>query len=562
MFAELSPGLVVILAALPIGLLPRAIARFWMLAVPLLGALQLWSLGPDFVAEARFLGFEVVPVRIDGLSRVFGVIFLLAAVLGAVYALHLRERLQHVAAMVYAGAAIGAVFAGDLLTLFAYWELTAIASVFLIWARGTEAAYGAGLRYLVVQVSSGLLLLGGIVLQLAETGSLAFGHFDLATPAGLLVFLAFGIKCAFPLLHNWLQDAYPEATITGIVFLSAFTTKMAVYALARGFAGTEILIPIGVVMAIFPLFYAMIENDLRRALAYALNNQLGFMVVGIGIGTELSLNGTAAHAFAHIPYKALLFMSTGAVLLRTGTARASDLGGLFRAMPLTMLFYLIGAASIALPLFSSFVAKSMILSAAAETHRLSVWLALVAASAAIFHILAVKLPYRVFFDRDRGHRCEEAPRNMLVAMGLAALLCVGIGLWPAALYRLLPYPLAYEPYTLSHVLTQLQLVAFAVLAFAVLLRAGLYPRDLRATNLDSDWVYRRAGPWLVATVLGGTRRLWRRTRDSAMRRLTRFVAAIYRHHGPQGALARTWPTGSTVLWVTVLLGVSLLLYYV
>ncbi|MDZ7736906.1 MAG: proton-conducting transporter membrane subunit, partial [Gammaproteobacteria bacterium] len=90
----------------------------------------------------------------------------------------------------------------------------------------------------------------------------------------------FGIKAAFPFLHNWLQDAYPAASPSGTVVLSAFTTKLAIYALARGYAGTEILIPIGALMTAFPIFYAVIENDLRRVLAYSLNNQLGFMVVG------------------------------------------------------------------------------------------------------------------------------------------------------------------------------------------------------------------------------------------------------------------------------------------
>ncbi|MDH5453943.1 MAG: proton-conducting transporter membrane subunit, partial [Paracoccaceae bacterium] len=296
-----------------------------LLAVPLAAAWQVWSLPLGTFAQVEFFGFSLDLMRVDKLSRVFGLIFCLAAFLGNLYAWHVRDTVQQVAALLYAGSAIGAVFAGDLITLFFYWEGTAIASVFLIWARGTEGAYATGMRYLIIQIGSGVILLAGAILYHTETGSFAFEQMVLGSPATWLIFLSFGIKCAFPLLHNWLQDSYPAATVTGTVILSAFTTKLAVYALARGFAGTEILIYIGAVMTLFPIFFAEIENDLRRVLAYSLNNQLGFMVVGIGVGTEMALNGTASHAFAHILYKALLFMSVGAVLFRTGTSKASEL---------------------------------------------------------------------------------------------------------------------------------------------------------------------------------------------------------------------------------------------
>ena len=305
--------------------------------------------------------------------------------------------------MIYAGSAIGAVFAGDLVTLFIFWEGIAVASVFLIWAARTERAYRAGMRYLVMHVGSGVLLLAGVLIHYRQTGSLAFGALGLDSPGTVLIFLAFGIKCAFPLLHNWLQDAYPEATVTGTVLLSSFTTKVAVYALARGFAGTEILVPIGATMTAFPIFYAVIENDLRRVLAYSLNNQLGFMVVGIGLGTELALNGAVAHAFADILFKGLLFMSMGAVLFRVGTAKGSELGGLYKSMPWTTGFCMVGAASIsAFPLFSGFVTKSMVIAAAMDQGYFWTWIVLLFASAGVFHHAGIKIPYFAFFAHDSG----------------------------------------------------------------------------------------------------------------------------------------------------------------
>ncbi|MCK5642836.1 MAG: Na(+)/H(+) antiporter subunit D, partial [Gammaproteobacteria bacterium] len=392
-------GAALILLALPQGRIRAA----FLLIVPIIAGLQVWALPAGIFAQQEFFGFTLDLMRVDKLSRVFALIFTIAAFLGNLYAWHVRDTVQQVAALLYAGSAIGAVFAGDLITLFFYWEGTAIASVFLIWARRTEGAFNTGMRYLVIQIGSGVVLLAGVALVYRETGSIAFGAITLGSLGTWLIFLSFGVKAAFPLLHNWLQDSYSAATVTGTVILSAFTTKLAIYALARGFAGTEILIYIGAVMTLFPIFFAVIENDLRRVLAYSLNNQLGFMVVGIGVGTELALNGTAAHAFAHILYKSLLFMSIGAVLFRTGTSKGSELGGLYKTMPLTMIFCVVGAAAIsAFPLFSGFVSKSLILSASAHEGHYIVWAILLFASAGVFHHSGIKIPYFAFFAHDSG----------------------------------------------------------------------------------------------------------------------------------------------------------------
>jgi multicomponent Na+:H+ antiporter subunit D len=559
----LVPPIIFFAAALvaPFIRLPRLRATF-LLAVPI-AAFASFAMTP--YGTYHFLPLFDVHLkifRLDALSYVFGLIFSLAAFLSLIYAWHIRDRLEQMSSLIYAGAALGAVFAGDLITLFVFWEGTAIASVFLIWARRTEGSYHTGMRYITAQVVSGLLLLIGIVLFYHDTGSIAFEHMELDSPGTWLIFLAFGIKCAFPLLHNWLQDSYPAATFTGTVTLSAFTTKLAIYALARGFAGTEYLLYIGVAMTLFPVFFAAIENNLRRVLSYSLNNQLGFMVVGIGIGTPLALDGTVAHAFAHVIYKALLFMSVGAVLYRTGKERASDLGGLWRSMPITMCFCIIGAMSIsAFPLFSGFISKSLIISAAGNEHYFFIWAALIVASIGVLEHAGIKIPYAMFFGHDRGWRVKEAPLHMLIAMGFAAALCVGIGIWPEPLYALLPYPVDYQPYTSGHVITQLQLLFFAVLAFALLIRFKIYPAEYRAINLDFDWIYRRALPKLVQHISARVTVVWRAMAGLAERRIERTLDVVYRAHGPQGPLARTWPTGSMVLWITILLGITLCLAY-
>jgi multicomponent Na+:H+ antiporter subunit D len=559
--AELPPFVPFYVAAVLAGLTRGRIRVLILLAAPLLGGLQLLGVEPGIELQAGFLGYDLTPYHVDELSLLFGYLFHIGAFLAIVFSLHVRDTLQHVAGLCYAGSALGAVFAGDLITLFVFWELLAVSSVFLIWARRSERALAAGFRYLMMQILSGVLLLAGVLLHVQQGNSLQFTYLGLDGLSGWLIFIAFGIKCAFPLLHNWLTDAYPEATPTATVLLSAMTTKVAVYALARGFPGTELLIYIGVVMTCFPIFYAVIENDLRRVLGYSMINQIGFMVCGIGIGTQLALNGAVAHAFNEVIFKGLLLMSMGAVLHVTGRINGSDLGGLYKTMPKTATLCIIGAASIsAFPLFSGFVSKAMIMSAVLKEGHDWVWLFLLFASAGVFHHAGIKIPYFAFFAHDRGIAAREPPGNMLLAMLCAALLCVLIGSYPRLLYELLPFPVNYQAYDFTHVISQLQLLLFAALAFVWLNLQGLYPPELRAVNIDSDWTYRRLLPLTVQRLISIGQPL-----DAAVRRwgtgcAKALIKTLSRHHAPQGLLARNWPTGSMVLWVALLLGAYLLAY--
>ncbi len=562
MIASLPPFAVFFAGALLLALLRGRLQKTLLLLIPLISAALLAGAPEGLIVKVHLLGYELAPYRTDRLSLLFAYVFNLAAFIGIVFSLHVHDRIQHVAALVYAGSALGAVLAGDLISVFVYWELAAVSSVFLIWSQRSPRAVAAGWRYLVFQFLSGLLLLAGILMRFHETGSLAFDYIGLDTVSGWLLFIAFGIKCAFPLLHSWLTDAYPEATPTGTVFLSAFTTKAAVYMLARGYPGTELLIYIGAVMTCFPIFYAVIENDLRRVLAYSMINQLGFMVCGIGIGTSLALNGAVAHAFNDVIFKGLLFMSMGAVLHMTGKIKATDLGGLYKSMPITTGLCIVGACSIsAFPLFSGFVSKSMVMAAALEEGHDWIWLALLFASAGVFHHAGIKIPFFAFFAQDSGIRTGEPPLNMLLAMALAALLCVSIGSWPAMLYSLLPYPVDYSPYTVTHVLAQLQLLFFSALAFSWLKLSGLYPPEMRAINIDVEWTYRWLGPRAINRITQAFSHFHLQSRISFLRYLGNFFGALFLYHGPRGILARTWATGSMVLWVVILLGIYLIAYY-
>jgi len=560
---EVSPGVVLIVGALVVPLLRGRALQAWLVALPILSGaflVRLFGLPPGAYATYHLFHHEFVTARTDRLSLVFGLVFSVAALLNAIYALHVRDRAQHVAALLYAGSAIGAVFAGDLKTFVIFWETTAITSVFLIWARRTERSYRAGMRYLVYQVLAGVVLLAGILLHVRDGSSFHFGALGTATLGTRLILVAFAVKAAFPLLHTWLTDAYPEATPTGATWLCVFTTKMAVYALARGFAGTDLLVPVGAAMAAFPVVYALVENDLRRVLAYSLLNPIGFMVVGVGLGTPLAIDGVAALAVAHVLYKNLLFMAMGAVLLRTGTARATELGGLRASMPWTSRLCIVGGLSMAAPLSCGFVGKGLLLTAVAEAHAGTTWLVLLLAAAGVFVAAALRLPRDAFFGEPRLE-CEEASGNMLVAMGAGAALCVLAGAFPQALLGLLPNRSAYEPYDATHVVTQLQLLLFTGLVFAGLVRAGRFPKPARGRLPDADWIDRKLLPAMIRGFVEVGGYLRSRLAGAVRGGLARSGLGLEHTFGPHGPLSRTWTTSATVLWIALILGMFLVVYY-
>lgn len=483
------PAALFILGAVPIPFLPGKIRKAYLVMIPALAIVAVLAMQPGNYGAMQFIGQEILIARVDRLSIVFATVFTIMALIGTVYALHVTRAGEHVAAFVYVGSALGVVFAGDYLTLYVFWEAMAVASAYLVFAQGGGPAIRAGFRYLMVHITGGVVLLGGIVLQGFGTGSLLFGPLEgQMGPAALLILASFMLNAAVPPLNAWLTDAYPEATVTGAVFMSAFTTKTAVYVLARAFPGTELLIWFGTAMALYGVVYAVLENDCRRLLAYHIVSQVGYMVAGIGIGTEMAVNGAASHAFAHILYKGLLFMGAGAVIYVTGRRKLTELGGLYKSMPITVALYMIGAFAIsAFPFFSGFVTKSMVIAAAGQDHRALVVLALTMASSGTFLHTGLKLPYYMFFGTDRGIPAHEPPRNMLIAMAMAAVLCIAIGVYPQPLYALLPYPVDFEPYTGVHITESLGLLMFTALGFVVFLRA----LDPEATiSIDTDWFYR------------------------------------------------------------------------
>ena len=557
--SPLLPALWMLAAAPLLLLLPsHGLRKIYMLILPLIGLILLWLAPEASAGNISILNHQLTLARLDELSRIFATMFFIGGFFAALFAWHVRDRLEQLSACLYAGAAIAAVMAGDLISLFIFWELTGLASLGIILARRTKRAYHAAFRYFMMQLASGLFLLAGVIMHSAAQSDIMFNAISPISAAGMLIFAAFAIKAAFPLVHYWLADAYPQATPAGTVFLSIFTTKLAIYALLRGFAGFEPLIYIGAAMAIYPALYAMSEHDLRRALAYSLNSQLGFMVAGIGIGTKLALNGAIAHAFCSVIYQALLFMSMGAVLARVGTMKASELGGLYRSMPQTMWLCLIGAASIAgMPLFAGFISKSLTIEASAP--YFFVWISLLAANALACYHTAIRVPYIAFFGEDKKLPAREAPKHMRLAMAGLALICIALGLYPHMLYQLLPYAAAYAPYSYGHIVSQFELIAAAALASLLLIRLRFHLTS--GINLDFDWIA-RALPYHI-------RNEYQESWAQAKRRLSLLKThshqlALYGLHAVFGKdrwLASDRPAGAMALWIIILLTVAMLFVY-
>ena len=554
----IPPAAALILGGLILPMLPAGLRRLAILVLPLVTLLLIWQVPDGLSLKTSFLGYELALVRSDALARLFATVFAVMAFAGGLFALNQSRLVELAAAFCYAGTAIGVVFAGDLLTVFIFWELMAIASTVVVWSAGASAR-SAGLRYASIHLLGGVLLMAGVAGEIAGTGIAGFGKMSLDSLPRWLILAGFLLNAGAPPLSAWLPDAYPESSWSGMVFLSAFTTKTAVYVLLRGFPGTELLVYGGLFIVFYGIVYAILENDMRRILAYSIVNQVGFMVTGIGIGTEMALNGAAAHAFTHIVYKALLLMSAGSVLYMTGKRKCTDLGGLFRTMPVTTICGIVGALSISsFPLTSGFVSKSMISEAAGMQQLAWVWYLLAAASAGVFLHAGIKFPWFVFFQKDSGLRPDDPPWNMRAAMILFAAICIGIGVVPGPLYALLPYKVDFVPYTASHVVFYLQLLLFSGLAFFLML--GWLKRTLTIT-LDVDWFYRALGPALARHLDRAIVSSWNGSLGAGMRALQRIPDGAQRFLGPESALARTWPTGVMAFWTTVMLGVYLILSY-
>ncbi len=483
----IPPGVIFLIGALLIPLFKGKVRTAYLLLIPALALVDIASLQPQESYAYNFLGMQLLLLKVDKLSLFIGYIFTIIGFLNILYSIYVKNGGEHFASFLYIGSSLSVVFAGDFFTLVVFWEIMAISSTMLIWFQREKESLDAAYRYILMHVFGGGMLIGGVMINYVATGSLDVGPVT-GGLAYLLLFIGIGVNAAFILLHTWLPDSYPRATFTGSVFLSVYTTKTAVYVLARTFSGAESVAIMGGVMAIYGVTMALMQSDARKLLSYHIVSQVGYMVAGVGLGTALSVNGGIAHVFNHILYKALLFMTIGAVIYRTGIKDIHYMGGLARKMPVTTIAFVIAALSISgFPGFNGFVSKGMVLEATHENTLL--WTLLELASIGTF-LSFLKLGYYGFFKENKNIKAEDAPLAMKLSMGATATLCVVLGVYPALMLGILPYEAEYHPFELERVAETL--VLFMVTGIVFIAGIRIFEPHPGATR-DVDRIYRRAG---------------------------------------------------------------------
>lgn len=550
------PALIMIIGAMLLPVVGARLRPILLVLAPMLTLIMIWSLGDGVLMTAPFLYYEIELVEASDVRRLFATIFAAASMVIGLFMYRHARVVEMTASLAYAAGAVGVAFAGDLITLYLFWEFMVLFSIVVVWSGGTEQARGAGIRYAIMLLIGGIILKVGIEAVYTQTGSLGIQPLPLDSVATWMLLVGILIHAAAPPVSAWLSDANPSASPTGSVVLSVFTTKTAVLALLLLFPGHQVLVWIGLAMILYGIIYALLEKDIRRMLAFIIVSQIGFMVAGVGIGTELALNGVATHAVAHIIFQALLLMSAGAVVIQTGKRNLMELGGLYRSMPVTAICGTIGALAMsALPLSSGFISITMINEGAAGNGPALAWYGLLAGSAGIFLVAGLKFPWLVFFRKDVSVQAQDPSWNMQAAMGIFAAACILLGVFPSLLYQFLPYETGHSAFSISHLVTQLALLTIAALLFFVAL-----PRLKRSLidTVDTDFFYRRVGVNIWRSfvhfliVMNGI------YQNYVLDQAKRLPQTWIRYHGPDGPLARTWPTGSMLLWVTVMLVVILI----
>ncbi len=554
---SVPPALLMLAAAAVVPLLPGAARPWVVVAAPAIVLVQLmvW-LEPESTRTIGWLVLELTLLAVDDVNEVWATVFALVGVGGGLFGLHLRDRWQQTAILAYGGSALGVLFAGDLLTLIAFWESMAVASTVLILQGGRPRSHGAGQRYFYVHIVGGSLLLAGILWHFGETGSLAIEHVD-SGAAAWLMFAGVAVNAALVPVHAWLSDAYPEASAAGMVFLGAFTTKTAVYVMLRMFDGWDILLAAGPAMAVYAAVFALMENDIRRLLAYHIISSVGFMVTAVGLGTAAGAASVADQVFTHVLWQAAMVMSAGAVLHATGATKLTDLGGLAAPLRWVLAAYLAGALSISVfPLLAGLEASHLYTEHAAGADLRWAATLLYAASVGTVLAVAVKLPYYAFFApaRDSATATTRVPWGMYAAMGAAAVLSIAVGVLPGAAPKVFGLHLEHPEYTTTTIVSGLQVLALSAIG-AWLFLPKLARRD--TVTLDADWVYRKAGRPFSALVLQPLEGAFTASEAAAAwtaRVTTRLIAT------PE--LGRAWvsrpPLGAAVAALIVTFGVVVL----
>ena len=456
--------------------------------------------------------------------------------------------------LVLLGSSHGVVLAGDLLTLFVFFELLGLTALLVVVHTGSEEARAAGVKYFWLTFAGGLALLAGVVLVMVQSDSLAWAPLPESVSSAwrwaifALLLIGFGVKAGMVPLHVWLPAAHPVAPAPASALLSGVMIKAGAYGVFRSMnmllrpAGDAaswdqlfdmglVLTTLGIVTLVTGVVMALLQNSIKRMLAWSSVSQMGFILTGLGAGAVLGGDGAMAtagsllHIVNHALFKSCLFLAAGAIALRCGSTQMDQLGGLWRRMPVTFTCVLIAAAGIAgVPLFNGFVSKSMIhhglvdasQQAGAEFLLYGEWLYLAAAAGTIAYFS--RFLYLVFLrpaQSTKAKQVTEASPLMLAGMLLLVGPIVWLGLYPDTLLQHWLAPgfsaWAVSAAPISDYLASYFLGRGDVLSFAGTLAVGLTLcvaglrtrlfRHLQGHGAGPDRLYQHLGPAMIAICL-------------------------------------------------------------
>lgn len=509
----LHPGIIMILFGILVMLLPRGFRKPLSIIAPVTAAWGFLQMTAD-----SSLPYELTPyikmefIHLDSLAWTFMLVFCIIAILNGIYGIGIQHRYECGMSMVYAGSVMGVILAGDCISLIIFWEISAFASMYVVYCKHDRASARASFRYILVHAFGGNMLLAGLIIYMFHYEN-SLGHLSdcIGEPCFWLIAIGIAVNAAIPPLHAWLPDAYPESTATGTVYLSSFTTKAAIYLMLRMMSGMTDLVWIGAIVAIYGACMAIMENGIRRLLAYHIVSQLGMMIAAAGVGGAIGIDAATAHAFTNILFKGVLMMGAGAVIYATGRSNITELGGLAKKMPVTAGCFLISSLAIAgLPGLSGFVSKALIMDAVHEAGYTVPALLLTAGGVGTLLSITLKINYYVFFgpcDDEKASEVEKkVPFSMNLAMVLGTAATVAIGIFPDKFYALMPYKTIVEPYHMGHVLEYVAIFIGGSIPFFLYLKK-MKPHD--EVTVDFDWFYRRPFNTLILKISHIIERIFR-----------------------------------------------------
>ena len=431
----MNPGLIYLIGSIGLYIIKQEWRKYLALITAISAGVVLFILPQGQLLKLPFLDFELILLEVTPITRFIAIIFIFFNIASIIYGINLFTRKDYWLSYFYIGSSLTIILVGDFFSFYICWELMTISSYFLIFNNSQPLTRQTSYYYFVMHLVGAISLLWGILLHYSAVGSMALTTVQVGLP---FFILAVGIKLAFIGLHTWLPKNYANTPFYISVILSAYTTKVGVYACYKLLPTVDYLAYAGVISAVLGVIFALAQTKIRNILSYHIISQIGYMIVALEVSTStsVSLIGGFFHLGNHILYKGLLFMTAGVVIYATDKEDLINLGGLYKELPYTTIYIIIAAASISgIPLFNGYVSKLLIKKGVSDP--ILIWGMYLAGIGTSLSFL--KIIYFGFFrtPKQKVNIKQQPSSGMIISMGLLAAACVIIGLRPQVLLQVL-----------------------------------------------------------------------------------------------------------------------------